>query len=456
MAVIPAEDWLLAQNRVIGAALLDSSVIPRVVTDLQPDDFTGNARAIYDAMAKCFRSANRAEDITPVLISQTMGDSATARQILAQYMELSPMLADIDYYLQLAKQASKLNRLRSLGQSLAEATTLEDALAGADAISAQLVDRPGLKRFSPEDLMDGFALRHSQQQDFAAWSIKEINTHIRVKPGKFYIIGAEPSGGKTAFALEQLWSLSASKRVLFCSLETDEGTLFDRLISNLAGIPMDDLETGLLNGAQFRQMEAKSEEICNRNFQILPCAGLSVAGIKAAAINARAEIVIIDYLQLLQSSGRKQSRYEAITEISMDLHILAQSTGMTIIALSQVSRRDSAAKPAPLGIHSVRESGQIEADADAMIMLDKFVEKSLKESGCRANRVLRIVKNKNGKCGSIPLYFDGRVQKFSRVYIPNPDWEAQQTAKAQKKRDAEPQQQADDFEQLPMDTQVPF
>lgn len=454
MGLILSEEWLLAQNRVIGAALLDETLVPRVVTELTPSDFTGNARAIYDAMAKCFRESSTPDAVNPVVIAQAMGDSPANRTLLAQYMELSPTTADFDRYLTLAKQQSKLNRIRDLGHELAEAATLEDALSKADEISNHLMERPGLKRFSPEELLTAWGLRHSTPQHFADWSIPTINDYVRLKPGKFYIIGAEPSGGKTAFALEQMMRISASKRVLFCSLETDEVTLFDRLISSVAEIPLDAMENGTLTGQQAWKVQELSDYISQRNFTILPCAGLSVAGVKAAAISAKADVVIVDYLQLLQSTSKKQSRYEAVTEISMDLHILAQSTGLTVIALSQVTNRDPQAKRTPLGIHSARESGQIEADADAILMLDKHVEKNLKDSGCRANRILRIVKNKNGRCCNIPLYFDGRFQKFSRAVIPDPDWESKQ--KSEPKKQQSPPKPGTDWEQLPLTEDVPF
>lgn len=451
MGMILTEEWLLAQNRVLGAALLDSNLVPRVVTELTPEDFTGNSRAIYDAMVKCFRVSSSAKSVDPIAISHEMGDSNATRTLLAQYMDLAPLASEFDHFLSLAKDQSKLNRLHDLGHALSQTSTLSDALEKANLISNQLVDRPSLRMYSPDTLLEQFALRHSKSQKFAEWRIREVNDYVKVKPGKFFVIAAEPSGGKTAFALDQLWSLSADKRVLFCSLETDEGTLFDRLLSNLADIPMSALESGNITPDQFQRVQEISDLICQRNFQILPCAGLSVPGIKASAISAKADIVIIDYLQLIQSSSKNQSRYETVTEISMDLHILAQSTGLTVIALSQVTNRDPSAKRSPLGMHSVRESGQIEADADAMLMIDRFVEKSLRESGCRANRVLRIVKNKNGRCCNIPLYFDGRTQKFSKVYIPDPDWEKAKKSKSQ--TDPPPE---NTFEQIAMTDDVPF
>ena len=444
------DDWLQAQNCLLGAALLWPNLVPRVVTELSVDDFNGNGRLLYKAMADLFRQSRTDSDVDAVAISHYLGNTQEVRSMIAQFMGLSPTLSEIDRYITLARQAAKVSRLRDLGADLAAAASLDDALRASDAIASQLVERTGLKGCEPAELLDAFNVRHKTPAEHIAWGLRVVGDYIRIKKGNFLILGAEPSGGKTAFALEQMWAFSAKHRVLFVSLETDEHTLFDRLISSLTGIPMDTLMDGVLQPKQWEQVDAAREEISQRTFKILPAAGLSVSGIKAAAISYRADIVIIDYLQIIQQSSRKLSRYEAITEISMDLHILAQSTGLIVIALSQVTNRDPNARGKPLGLHSARESGQIEADADAILMLDKSVEKGLRESGCKANRILRIVKNKNGRCCNIPVLFEGKTQSFSRAFVPNPDWEKAQEAK---KKAAPP---AVDFEQLPMDTEVPF
>ena len=444
------DDWLQAQNCLLGAALLDPKLVPRIVTELAPEDFTGNGLLVYKAMADLFKSARGNDDVDAVAVAHYLGSTTEARTLIAQFMGCSPNFHEIDRYISMTRQAAKVSRLRSMGAELASAVTYEDAVETADAITAQLVERSGLKSFGPTELLDAFASRHKAVHERIEWGLRVIGDYVRIKRGNFLILGAEPSGGKTAFALEQMWAFSAKLRVLFVSLETDEHTLFDRLISSLTGIPMDDLMDGKLTPQQWAQVDEAREEIVRRNFKILPGAGLSVSGIKAAAIGYRADIVIIDYLQIIQQPGRKQSRYETITDISMALHILAQSTGIIVLALSQVTNRDPMSRGKPLGIHSARESGQIEADADAILMLDKFVEKNLTASGCRANRVLRVVKNKHGRCCNIPVVFDGRTQTFARAFVPNPDWEKVQAEK--KKSNA----QEDNFEQLPMDTEVPF
>lgn len=448
--LIDYDEWLQSQNCLLGTALLDPKFVPRIVTELSVDDFVGNGRLIFKAMADLFRQSRSGDDVDAVSVSHYLGNSSEVRSLIAQFMGLSPNFSEIDRYITMAKQAAKMSRLRSLGDELATAVSYDAAISTADAIAAQLMERPGMQGYEPAQLLDSFYARHNTTHERIEWGLRVVGDYVRIKRGNFLILGAEPSGGKTAFALEQMWAFAAKHRVLFVSLETDENTIFDRLISSLAGVPMDALMDGKLQPEQWKLVDAAREDIKQRTFKILPGAGMSVSEIKAAAIGYRADIVIIDYLQIIRQSSKKLSRYEAITEISMDLHILAQSTGLIVLALSQVTNRDPQTRGKPLGIHSARESGQIEADADAILMLDKFVEKDLLNSGCRANRVLRIVKNKNGRCCNIPVSFDGRTQKFARAFVPNPDWER---VKAEKKKNNPPI----DMEQLRLDeSQLPF
>ena len=447
--LIGYDDWLQAQNCLLGAALIDAELVPRVVTELSIEDFSGPGLQIYKAMADLFQQSRSNQDVDAVAVARYLGDTQEARNLVAQFMGGAPVFSEIDRYFSMVRQRAKLSRLRSMGSELATAMSLEDAMEKADEISAQLVERSGLRGYEPADLLKSFSTRHTAKHERIDWGLRAVGDYVRLRKGYFVILGAEPSGGKTAFALEQMWAFSARKRVLFVSLETDADMIFDRLISALTGIPMDDLMDGNLQPKQWAMVEEAREVIASRNFKILPGSGIGLAGIKAAAIGYRADIVIIDYLQIIQLPGNRLSRYEKITEISMGLHILAQSTGMIVMALSQVTNRDPSARNAPLGIHSARESGQIEADADAILMLDKFVEKGLRESGCKANRVLRIVKNKNGRCCNIPLFFNGSNQTFAKANVPNPDWEQLQPQKQSKK----PQ---DEFDQLPMSTDVPF
>lgn len=449
------DDWLQAQNCLLGAALIDPELVPRIVSELTEEDFSGNGLLIYKAMLDLFRQSESGSQVDAVAVAHYLGDTAQTRQLVADFMGCSPNFSEIGRYIEIVRHRAKLSRLRSMGLELSSSITLEDAIETADKITAQLVERSSVRSKNPSELLDSFCSRHKTNYERINWGLSVVGDYIRARKGHFFVIGAEPSGGKTAFALEQMWTFAVRHRVLFVSLETDEDLLFDRLISRLTGIPMDTLMDGNLQPHQWQMVDAVRSDLSRSNFKILSAAGLGLPGIKAAALGYRADIVIIDYLQIIQLPGR-MSRYEKITEISMGLHIMAQSTGLIVIALSQVTNRDPASRNTPLGIHSARESGQIEADADAILMLDKFVEKGLRESGCKANRVLRIVKNKNGRCCNIPLVFDGKTQSFSKAYVPVPNWEEVQKQKKQAEQKNQQSQIEQTFLPLPDDYKVPF
>lgn len=441
------DDWLQAQNRLLGTALLDPTLVPRVITELTPEDFAGPAKRIYQVMADLFRNSKSPEGVDAVAVAHALGGDQQARDTVTMFMGYAVNYSEFGRYMDITRQTAKLSRLRELGKTLSESASLDAAIVAADSISSQLVERPGLKGHEPADLLESFYDRHKKRQEYLHWAIPDIDRYVHIKQGMFVVIGAEPSGGKTAFALQQLMGFAEKHRVLVASLETDEDLLFDRFCAYAAGIPMDALVDGLLTPEQWAAMEEIKPMLRKRTFRFISASGMGVAGIKAAAIGYRADIVMIDYLQIIKNQ-KNAGRYEQITEISMDLHIMAQTTGMVIVALSQVTNRDPKLQNQPLGIHSARESGQIEADADVIMMLDKHVEKKLLKSGCKANRILRIVKNKNGRCCNIPLFFDGQIQTFRKAVVPNPDWE--------KIQDDKKNAPEDELEQLPMDTDVPF
>lgn len=429
MALTGFDDWLQAQNCLIGAALLDPQLVPRVVTELRREDFSGFGLSIYDAMSELFRESKTGLDVDAVAVCNRLGGTAENRQLIAEFMGLSPSYGDFDRYIQTARDAARLSRLRDIGTAIRESADLPGALVQADKINHEMMHGNEFRAFGPEDLIKSYEDRHSQQQARLPWPIPEMTQAIPTRPGNMIAIMAEPSGGKTAFALQCMWEWSLDSMVLFVSLETDSDTLFDTWSSFIAGIEMDDVMGGPYRNSDWYRWKSSKQEILKRRFKVLPGASMTVAQIKAAAIKYKADIVIVDYLQLIQMPG-KDSRFDTVTEISMQLHTVAQKTGITFVPLCQVTNRDPKLRNSPLTMHSARESGQIEQDCDVMIALDLFVDKEIKEAEINANRVIRCVKNKRGRRFRIPAVFDGRYQKFKKSHIPNKDWEALQEQKA--------------------------
>ena len=167
--------------------------------------------------------------------------------------------------------------------------------------------------------------------------------------------------------------------------------------------------------------------------------------IQSLALSGRYEIIYIDYLQLIAPEDRRRSDVEQVTQISKDLHTMAQTTGITVCALSQLSRpQKSGEQEKSPGLHSLRQSGQIEQDADGVILLYKDEPKNPKSL-----RVLKIAKNKEGEAGGISyLVFDGAHQRFKESLT--------QISKPPKPK-TEPEYKQTSFEELAdPDIELPF
>lgn len=455
MAVTSYDDWFLAQNQLLAICLFDCDKIPTVLSELSAEDFTGDYRLVYEAMRKLFRSSANNSEIDITAIYDTMGHSEENKSLLMRMMENSPVVSMFDRYLEMARDGSKLSRLRDAGLKINEASTLDSALIQAEEINKILADRQNLKSYGPAELIAKFRERHKENIERLPWPM-DMAMDIPTRPGNMIAICAEPSGGKTAFGLQMMWEISKKKRVLFISLETDEDTLFDCWNAFICGIGMDSLMGGKLTKREWALFDEAEESIKGHDFKIIPAAGLTVSGIKALALTYRAEVVIVDYLQLIQTSGPSSSRYETVTDVSMQLHIMAQTTKITVIPLCQVTNRDPAAAGKPLTMRSARESSQIEQDMDVMVMIDLFIEKEIIKAGVRCNRIIRVVKNKRGQKFKFPARFDGLHQTFTRVKMLSSYQQAQDQRQADKEPKPEVPAPGEEFEQLPMETPVPF
>lgn len=441
---VTSEQWLDAQYSVLGSALIEPELVPVVLAETTASDYSGGCRAVYGAMAALMGSGGTVDVVT---ISDKLGSQY--RELLMGMMDITPTAAHLDSYIRLVKQASRLLRVRELGSQLSAAETLEAAEDPVQQLNAIYANRQQSKAQTPADLLRGFMTRKTQAISYLAWPIPELNRELFAKGGSYIVLGGYPSSGKTAFALQCLWQWAASQKVVFFSLETDPETLYDRMISGIAGIPMVNIKRGKLNDGQWAQIASCSTELTQRSFLLVPAAGYTVAQIQAAATMEQADIVIIDYIQLIRARGN--SRYDQVTQISMDLHTMAQRTGKIVVALAQLARGEKNTEPS---MSSLKESGQIEQDADIVLLMYEPVKGQEP-----FDRWLRIAKNKEGERSRIPLAFDGAHQTFCKAMDPETKRFLDGLKQGRKNKHPTPvigQPKVEDFEQLPMDTEVPF
>ena len=400
--VVSRDNWMEAQHAVLGSALIDAKTVPIILSGTNENDFSGPCQAIYQAIKGLFSAG---KPIDPVIVLGAVGKEYA--QFLTQLMEITPTAANVEHYMELCRRNSRVLALRELGQQLQDADNLEEASALLEQANKAMVQRTGVKIVTMESAMNSFFSRHEGRKEYLTWPIDGLNDKLYAEPGDFIILGGYPSDGKSALAIQMAYHMSQNKRVGFFSLETNENKLFDRMMSHIAKIPMDNIKTNSLTDAHWEAAAKVSSEIIGRNLHYIPAAGMTVSDIQAISYANRYDVIFVDYLQLIRAKGK--DRFSIVTDISIGLHTMAQSTGIAVVALAQLSRPEKTKNKdtPPPELSSLRESGQIEQDADIVFMVYRPQQDS-------DGRMLLIRKNKEGRLGSIKLDFDGRYQTFTR------------------------------------------
>lgn len=395
-----SEEWLQAQYSVLGSALIDSNLVAKVIHETTDRDYSGTCQMIYRVMRKQFLEGRT---VDPVTVATELGPDH--RQFLVELMSVVPSAANLDSYIQICREQAKILAIRNIGLQLSGLDKVEQIRKLLDEANGMLVDKPALKITTMHDALRSFSERHTRQAEYLSWPIRDFNDRIYSEAGDFLIIAGYPSTGKSAWALQCAWHWAARYRVGFFSLETSSEKLFDRQMAAVAGIGMGDIKRNQLSDDDWARFSSMSTEIMKRKLELIPAAGMSVADVRAVTMMRGYQIIIVDYLQLLQGNGI--NRTEQVTGISLGLHTLAQSLGVTVVALSQLKRKNDSDSP---DMSDLRESGQIEQDADVVMIL-KLKEKNRPDG----NRELYIAKNKEGTCPMIELAFDGKHQTFTKA-----------------------------------------
>lgn len=298
------------------------------------------------------------------------------------------------------KENAALRRFQSLAvESTSALTTYEDL----SEIYQQMGEAMSLKAeeedaWTYEDVLNDYVLHMDEKPVYIKTGLERLDEALHISPGDFIIIGGRPSAGKTALSLQIAANMAKQNyTVYYFSLETSKRKLGARLMANQMYCPLDTVKN---KAVSLNEIDGQAKNM-KMPLYIRSAAGKNVAWMKAQAIRKKAQVIFVDYLQLIHETGAKD-RYSAITAISIALHELAQTTGIVVVALAQLNRNPS--KPGATPTNSdLRESGQIEQDADAIILL----------SGDNPDKYLfRLSKNKEGEIGDLPITFNKQIQRF--------------------------------------------
>lgn len=395
------------QKVLLGTLLAQPELAPYSLPELDVEHFEPDVRPVFAAIAGFWETTGTLDTVQ--VCAKYPSLKAAIMECADEYAAecIRPTRSNVEKWTQIIREQSALARFRELAfRSVEESTTFADLPALYDQMGEALtLDREEQDFKSIGELVDDYIRRLDEKAEYIPTGIPVLDKYLHLSPGNLFIIGGRPSAGKTALSLQMACEQARKGyRVCYFSLETDPATLNARIIANRLAVPLADVkaktvpQSDLDNLAFLRKLP----------LFIRSASGKSVGWIKGQAKRMKAQVVFIDYLQLL-ADGKAKDRYQQITGISIALHELAQTTGILVIALAQLNR--SAAQSLP-SVADLKESGQIEQDADAILLLANDVTSKERPE---PHYYCSLEKNKEGDLWTLPITFDKPRQRFLAV-----------------------------------------
>lgn len=408
----------LPELSMIGCLCIEPEKLPaRIFEALRPEDFGDAAlRHLFEA-GRALWLENAALDAVTLLHRAGEGYESLIREAMAA----TPTTANWREYAEIVRDNAQLREIQSVALRMLEAGDAEQARSSLAEAQGLLAENRRGRHITLGDALIAFMARleemDKKKPEFLDWGLDYMTDTLDTELGDFVVIGGYPSAGKTLLALQLAAHIATKHRLGFFSLETRERKLTTRLMSHRSGVPLRSIKHGDLTGPDYRKLMNTAQQLYELPFTIEECAGDTVEEIRAKTLAGRYQVIFVDYLQLVNEKGG--SRYEIVTETSRKLHTLAQELGVLVVALAQLQRPDKApkdGKPVPPGMSSLKESGQIEQDADAILLL--YPENPTVKG---SDRILKVGKNKEGEAiKPCTLEFRGATQTFVERFPERP------------------------------------
>ncbi len=402
------------EQSVIGSILLTNGKALEELT-LSPADFDDlqNER-IYKTLLE-MKAGRQPIDVLTV---------GAALPKLASYLHdiitATPTAASVKFYASKVIEEATRRRLAVAGTMIHSKAQHEDLATVFDTAKKEiddLIDRNSAVKpsYVADELLPYLdEIDKPKHYPNSPWSL--LNDIIAgFRPGALYIIGARPGVGKTIVGLQIAWELSKQGPVSFHSLEMGKNELYNRIISMEAEVYIGNIEKGNLKEYEWDKIAAVRQDIQSHQLAIHDKSGQNLLQIRALANsvkgNNRLEAVVVDYLGLIQDTEKGRKRYEMITDISIGLKNLARDLNVPVIALAQLNRGPEQRKDSQPDMADLRDSGGIEQDADAVILLHRVSTEEDQFDWQKSQMIMKVAKNRHGGLGEVALKFEGHLSR---------------------------------------------
>jgi replicative DNA helicase len=441
---IPPQD-IEAEQAVLGAIFLDADSIIDAMEIIEPQDFYRRShQIIFQSMIQL---NDRNESIDLITLKAEVEKSNSLEDIggltyLTELSQASPSSASIAYY---AKIVDDKATLRNLIQTASRIVTKgfeqdEDVQSIVDQAEKSILEVSEKRNSNGFQSIADVLNRTIENIDQLAQNNEEITglptgyaaldkMTAGLQKEELIILAARPAVGKTAFALNiaQNVGTKTDRSVAIFSLEMGAESLVNRMLCAEGSIEASHLRTGQLSEEEWRNLIVAMGSLSNASIYIDDTPGIKISEIRARCRKLAQEkgnlgLILIDYLQLIEGTGR-ENRQQEVSEISRQLKKLAKELKVPVIALSQLSRGVEQRQDKRPVLSDIRESGSIEQDADIVAFLyrDDYYQREGEDEDegeeQQNNNVIEVIieKNRSGARGTVELLFIKEYNKFSSL-----------------------------------------
>lgn len=427
---------LEAEQSVLGSMLIDFESVALAFESLSEDDFYRQEnKEIFAAMESLF---NQNKPIDVVTVSDALKqrgalDAIGSNEFVVNLGMSVPTTANVKYYIKIVKDKSLLRKLIDASAKITkigyEASEPADDIAEmAEKLVFDVLNGKTTKGFSTVGNVAESNIKRIEELGAMDTKITGVETGFQhldfllsgLQKSTLNILAARPGIGKTSFALNIAKNVAVKKKipVAVFSLEMSDEELTNRIISSHALIDSAKLKTGKLDVDDWIRMSNAMATLADAPLYIDDTAAITVTEIRSKCRRLKLEkglgLVIIDYLQLMQSKGRIENRQQQVSDISRSLKILAKELEVPIITLSQLSRSIEQRTDKTPVLSDLRESGAIEQDADVVMFLHK-PETENDEENTNQLAELVIAKHRSGSTGRIKLMWQPNYTTFMSI-----------------------------------------
>ncbi len=422
-----------AEQSVLGAMLLEKEAINTAIEIIRPDDFYKDAnKEVYEAMLVL---NNRNEPIDLITLSEELKRRGTLESIggltyLANLSSSIATTANTKYYCEIVQEKSILRRLIStsnevMGLAYDNSEDVNFIIDKAEKNIFDITQGAHKKGFFPisEVLLSSFAqieerAANKGQLTGLTTGYSDLDYKLSgLQKSDLVLLAARPSMGKTALGINIATnaSLRGGGKVAVFSLEMSKEQLVQRIISATSHVDLQKIISGNMVDDEWLRVVNAMGPLSKMDIYIDDTAAISLMEMKAKCRRLKVEkgldLIVVDYLQLMQADGRVESRQQEISAISRGLKGIAKEMECPVLALSQLSRAPELRSDHRPILSDLRESGAIEQDADVVMFLyrDEYYDK---ESEKKNIGEVIIAKHRNGPTGSIELVFKHEFTKF--------------------------------------------